>query len=81
MNHGTEVIIYIKEEEKKFLDQELVEKVIKTYSQFTKYKILLYKTKTIEEEVDEEETEEEKAKREEEGKEIKKKKISKDIQE
>lgn len=53
MSHGTVITLYLKESELEFLDTDVLEKVIKTHSNYVTFPINLLKTKEREVEVEE----------------------------
>ncbi|VDN98052.1 unnamed protein product [Rodentolepis nana] len=59
LGRGTEVILHIKEESKEYLQNDVLQKILKKYSQFVTCPIKLWesKTETVEEEVEEEKVE------------------------
>lgn len=56
LKRGTEIVLKLKPEQSKFLDQEEVRKAMETYASFYPYPIYLEITKTVTEEVEEEES-------------------------
>lgn len=53
MKRGTEIVLKLKDEHAKFLDQDEVKKAMETYASFYPYPIFLEITKTVTEEVEE----------------------------
>lgn len=53
MKRGTEIVLKLKDEHSKFLDQDDVKKAMETYASFYPYPIFLEITKTVTEEVEE----------------------------
>lgn len=59
MARGTKLILHVKKDAKEFLDPKKITELIKKYSQFINFDILLFESRTITKEVEVEETEEE----------------------
>jgi heat shock protein 90kDa beta len=53
MKRGTEIVLKLKEEHAKYLDQDEVKKAMETYASFYPYPIFLEITKTVSEEIEE----------------------------
>ena len=54
---GTEIYLYLKEDEKDYLDTSKLREIVKRYTEFINYPIEIWESKEVEEEVDEDETE------------------------
>ena len=51
LGRGTSVVLHLKEDAEEFLRESKLESMVKRYSQFVNFPILLKKTKTVEREV------------------------------
>lgn len=67
LGRGTKIILYLKEDQKEYLEERRVKDLVKKHSEFISYPISLWTEKTVDKEVSDDE-EEEKKEEEEEGK-------------
>lgn len=61
LGRGTKIILYLKDDQKDYLELKKLKEIIKTHSEFIQYPIYLYEEKETEEEVTDDEAEEKKA--------------------
>lgn len=59
LTRGTKIVLFLKEDQKDYLQESKLRELVNKHSQFISYPIQLFVTKTIEKEVEEEEVEEE----------------------
>jgi len=60
LGRGTKMILYMKEDQKDYLELKKIKEIIKTHSEFIQYPIYIYEEKETEEEVTDDEAEEKK---------------------
>jgi molecular chaperone HtpG len=60
LGRGTKMILYLKEDQKDYLELKKIKEIIKTHSEFIQYPIYVYEEKETEEEVTDDEAEEKK---------------------
>lgn len=60
LGRGTKIILYLKDDQKDYLELKKLKEIIKTHSEFIQYPISLYEEKETEEEVTDDEAEEKK---------------------